>query len=82
MPVYVWRHNRRFHSWSMMNEPTVHQGFYTDAVAVVQAASEDESYQLLVAQHPEWVVEELRRLQPRVFADGAPAVIFAEIRGD
>lgn len=82
MQVYMWRHNRRFHSWSMISEPIVHQGFYTDAVAIVQAASEEEAYQLLAARHPEWVVEELRRLTPRVFSAEAPAVIFAEICGD
>jgi hypothetical protein len=82
MQIYLWRHNRRLHSWSMLSEPVVHQDFYTDAVAVVQAASEDEALALLAARHPAWLVEELRRLRPQVFAAATPAVIFADIRGE
>lgn len=82
MPVFLWRHNRRYHSWSMMNEPNVHQSCYTDAVLVVQAANEEDAYRLLTTREPAWVVEELRRLKPRVFAADEAAVIFADIRGD
>ena len=80
MKVYLWRHNRRYHSWSMINEPNVHQDCYTDAVLVVQAASEEEAYRLVAEREPAWLVEELKRLRPRVFE--GPAVVFADVRGD
>jgi hypothetical protein len=82
MNIYLWRHNRRFHSWSMMNEPNVHQSCYTDAVVIAQAASLDEALRLIAAREPEWVTEELRRLEPKIFAGDAPAVIFAAVSGD
>ncbi len=80
MKVYLWRHNRRYHSWSMINEPVVHQSCYTDAVIVVQAASEEEAYRLVAEREPDWLVEDLKRLQPKVFE--GPAVVFADVRGD
>lgn len=82
MKTFVWRHNRRFHSWSMMNEPNVHQSFYTDAIAIVQASSEEEALKLLAERDPQWVTDELQRLEPKVFAGDVPAVIFAAVRGD
>lgn len=82
MNIYLWRHNRRFHSWSMMNEPNVHQSFYTDAMVIVQAASLDDALRLSAAREPEWVADELRRLEPTIFAGDTPAVIFAAVSGD
>ena len=82
MKTFLWRHNRRLHSWSMINEPNVHQSCYTDAIAIVQAASAEEALRLLVAQHPGWLSDELERLEPKVFAADLPAVVFAEIHGD
>ncbi|MDT8903428.1 hypothetical protein [Anaeroselena agilis] len=82
MKVFLWRHNRRLHSWSMINEPNVHQSFYTDAVAVVQADSPEEALRLLAAREPEWVIEELQRLEPKVFVATESAIIFADVRGD
>ncbi len=82
MKTFLWRHNRRFHSWSMMNEPNVHQSCYTDAVAIVQADSAEEALRLLAAREPAWVVEEMRRLEPLIFCSDTPAVIFADVRGD
>lgn len=82
MKIFVWRHNRRFHSWSMLNEPCVHQDFYTDAVIVVQAQSEEDAYRLVAEREPGWLAEELRRLRPRVFGGDTPGVIFADVRGD
>ena len=37
MNVYFWRHNRTYHSHSMIQEPCVQQEFYLDAIAVVMA---------------------------------------------
>lgn len=33
MKVYVWRHNKTYHSHSMINEPCVQNHFYLDALA-------------------------------------------------
>ena len=37
MKVYVWRHNKTYHSHSMINEPCVQNHFYLDALAIVAA---------------------------------------------
>ena len=37
MNIYVWRHNKTYHSHSMIDEPCVNSEFYLDAVAVVLA---------------------------------------------
>ncbi len=82
MKIFIWRHNRRFHSWSMIDEPNVHQSCYTDAVAIVQAASAEEALKILAARDPEWVTGDLQRLEPKVIDGDTPAVIYAAIRGD
>lgn len=82
MKTFVWRHNRRLHSWSMINEPNVNQAFYTDAVLIVQAESEEQAYELIVAQAPGWVADELKRLTPKIIDASQPALIFTDIRGD
>ncbi len=82
MKVFVWRHNRRFHSWSMFNEPNINQAFYTDAVVIVQAETEEQAYELIARREAGWVVEELKRLKPTVFAADRPDIIFSDVRGD
>lgn len=82
MKLYVWRHNRRYHSWSMLEEPCVHQAFYHDAIAVVLANSQEEALRLLAGEGSGWLVEELRRLTPSVIELNQPRVIFQEARGD
>jgi len=66
----------------MMNEPDVHEDFYLDAVLIVAARTEEDALRLVAAREPAWRVEELRRLRPKVFAGDAPAVVFADVRGD
>ena len=80
--LYVWRHNRKFHSWSMFNEPCVHQSLYTDAVAMIAADSAEQALELLAASEEGWLVDELRRLPPRVFALDTPAIVFTDIRSE
>ena len=82
MNLYVWRHNRKFHSWSMFNEPCVHQSLYTDAVAMIAADSPEQALELLAASEEGWLVDELRRLPPRVFALDTPAIVFTDIRSE
>jgi len=80
MKVFVWRHNRKFHSWSMINEPNVHQDFYTDAIAVVVAATIDEALAEL-AKEKGWVPEELKRLEPQVYELEKPKVLLQMVCG-
>lgn len=82
MNLYVWRHNRKFHSWSMFSEPCVHQSLYTDAIAIAVAESPEQALTQLEASEEGWLIEELRRLPPRVFPLDAPAVLFTDIRSE
>jgi len=80
MKVFVWRHNRKFHSWSMINEPNVHQDFYTDAIAVVAAETVDEAL-LVLAKKQGWIPEELKRIEPQVYELDEPKVLLQVIQG-
>lgn len=78
--IFVWRHNRRLHSWSMFDEPNINQAMYTDAVAVVVAESAEQARQLLARQGG-WVAEELKRLPPQEWPVEKPGVVFTDVRG-
>jgi hypothetical protein len=81
MKVFVWRHNRKFHSWSMINEPNVHQDFYTDAIAVVVAATVDEAL-AEIAKERGWVPEELKRIEPQEYELDKPRVLLQMVQGN
>ena len=81
MNVYVWRHNRKFHSYSMIEEPCVHQDFYCDAVVIVIASTKEEAWEKLKERGDGWRVEDIKRLEPQIFAVDYSSVVFAEIRG-
>ena len=66
----------------MFNEPCVHQSLYTDAVAMIAADSPEQALELLAASEEGWLVDELRRLPPRVFALDTPAIVFTDIRSE
>lgn len=80
MKIYIWRHNRKFHSWSMFNEPCVHQSMYTDALAVVVAESIEQALQLLESSEQGWLLAELSRIEPTVLPLNTPTVAFSEVR--
>ena len=80
MKVFVWRHNRKFHSWSMINEPNIHQDFYTDAIAVVAADTVDEALNVLAEQQG-WSIEELKRLEPNVYELDKAKVLLQVVEG-
>ena len=80
MKVYVWRHNRRFHSHSMINEPCVHQDFYCDAVAIVVAKDKEDALRQLSLRDG-WRIEDLAQLEPKVYDVDKASVIFTDIRG-
>ena len=43
MNLYIWRHNKTYHSHSMINEPCVVNEFYLDALAIVEAETLDDA---------------------------------------
>jgi hypothetical protein len=65
MQIFVWRHSKRFSSWSMLDEPHIHKENYLQAEVVVLAASRAEALALLERQG-NWNIEDLRRLEPEV----------------
>ena len=67
MKLYVWRHNKTYHSHSMIQEPCVNSEFYLDAIAIVAAESLDEALEFLAAQHKGWRTDDLRELEPQVY---------------
>ena len=81
MKLYVWRHNKTYHSHSMIQEPCVNSEFYLDAIAIVAAESLDEALELLAAQHKGWHTDDLRELEPQVYELDKGQVIFTELRG-
>jgi hypothetical protein len=81
MRIYVWRHNKTYHSHSMINEPCILNEFYLDAIAIVAANSLEEALQKLADQNKGWRVEDLRTLKPQIYSLEDPQVIFTEIRG-
>jgi len=80
MKVFIWRHNRKFHSWSMIDEPNVHQDLYTDAIAVVVAETVEEALEVLVRERG-WVLEELRRIEPQVYDLEKAQVLLQVVQG-
>lgn len=81
MNIYLWRHNRTYHSHSMIQEPCVNQEFYLDALAIVAANTLDEALQKLEAQGKGWRIEDLRELEPKIFTLEEAEIIFTDIRG-
>lgn len=81
MKIFVWRHNKTYHSHSMISEPCVQTQFYLDAIAIVVAESETEALKQLEARQEGWRIEDLKELKPQIYELNTPQVIFTEIRG-
>ena len=81
MNLYIWRHNKTYHSHSMINEPCVVNEFYLDALAIVEAATLDDALKLLEEGIEGWRVEDLRELEPIVVPLTGAKVIYTHIRG-
>jgi hypothetical protein len=81
MKLYLWRHNRKFHSYSMIEEPVVHQDFYTSAIAVIMAESLEQALELLQAQDTGWRIEDLRLLTPLILECTEPGVVYQAVYG-
>ena len=65
MQIFIWRHSKRFSSWSMLDEPQIHKENYLQAEVVVLAASRAEALTLLDRQG-DWNIDELQRIEPEI----------------
>lgn len=81
MNIYVWRHNKTYHSHSMIEEPCINSEFYLDALAIVVAKDLDEALAKLAEEKKGWRVEDLRTLPCKVYPADKAGVIFTELRG-
>ena len=81
MNIYLWRHNKTYHSHSMIEEPCLNREFYLDAIAIVVAANLDEALEKLAEQKQGWRVEDLRALPCKVIPADEASVVFTELRG-
>lgn len=81
MKLFVWRHNKTYHSHSMIQEPCVNSEFYLDAIAIVAANDLDEALDLLAQQNKGWRTEDLREHAPKVYDLDKGEIIFTELRG-
>lgn len=78
MNIYIWRHSNRFASWSMLDEEPVHEDGYSQAEAIVLAASSEEALALL-AQQGKWNIEALARIDPLILPLDQPRVIASHL---
>jgi len=78
MQLFIWRHSKRFSSWSMLDEPHIHKENYLQAEVTVLAASRIEALQLL-EQGGQWNVEDLLRIEPEVISLEAPRIISSHV---
>lgn len=80
MRLYVWVHDRTFHSWSMIEEPCLHTSMYNKATAIVIADSEEQAIALLTGKDEGWRAEDLRMLRPQVIELDNPSVVFRQVQ--
>lgn len=74
MNIYIWRHSKKFSSWSMFNEPHICNDNYMEAEVIVLAKSRDDALAML-EDDKKWNVEELKRIEPVEIAIDQPRVI-------
>lgn len=74
MKIFIWRHSKRFSSWSMFDEPHVYKDNYIEAEVIILANSRDEALELL-KNDDKWDIEELKRIEPKVVLLDQPAVV-------
>jgi hypothetical protein len=78
MKIFIWRHSKKFSSWSMFNEPHIYNDNYMQAEVIVLAGSQDEALDLL-KNDERWNVEELRRIEPLTMDTDQPCVVSKQI---
>jgi hypothetical protein len=75
MKIFIWRHSKKFSSWSMFNEPHIYKDNYMQAEVVVLASSREEALDLLRKSDDKWDVEELNRIEPIIVTTDHPCVV-------
>ena len=78
MYLFVWRHSKRFSSWSMLDEPHIHKENYLQADVTVLAPSKAEALELL-GQNGNWNVEDLQRIEPEVIPLHEPRMVISHV---
>ncbi len=81
MNIYLWRHNKTYHSHSMISEPCLNAEFYLDALAIVVACSKEEAVEKLVEENKGWRAEDLLELPCQVISCAKAGIVFTELRG-
>ncbi len=74
MNIFIWRHSKKFSSWSMFDEPHIYADNYMQAEVVVLANSKDEAMNLL-SKDDKWNIDELKRIQPITVSLERPCVV-------
>jgi hypothetical protein len=74
MKIFIWRHSKKYSSWSMFNEPHIYDDNYLQAEAIVLANSRDDALELLKSDS-KWNIEELERIEPIAIDIDQPRVI-------
>jgi len=77
--LYVWTHDRTFHSWSMIEEPCLHTAMYNKATAIVLAETEEQAITLLAEKNEGWRAEDFKSLRPQVFELDAALVVYSQV---
>lgn len=80
MQLFVWRHSKHFSSWSMLDEPHIHQDNYLQADVTVLAETMADALELL-RRNGSWNVEELLRLNPEIIALDEPRIVISHVDG-
>jgi hypothetical protein len=78
MKIFIWRHSKKFSSWSMFNEPHIYDDNYMQAEVVVLAESRDEALALLT-NDDRWNIEELKRIEPITMDTARPRIVYKQI---
>ena len=74
MNIFIWRHSKKFSSWSMFDEPHIYRDNYMEAEVVILANSREEALDLLT-EDDKWDIAELKRIQPIIIPLDRPAVV-------
>jgi hypothetical protein len=74
MKIFIWRHSKKFSSWSMFNEPHIYDDNYMQAEVVVLANSKEEALELL-RREDKWNIEELKRIEPLIITLDRPCLV-------
>ena len=80
MQLFVWRHSKHFSSWSMLDEPHIHQDNYLQADVTVLAETMADALELL-RRNGSWNVEELLRLNPEIITLDEPRIVISHVDG-